>query len=132
MNSSTIAAVIVKIEGERESFFQTFCYILSHCGVKKGYQAVTWFRKSLLVKSQDEEEPKITSCPICGGDFERVYYYGKYGEFHPVVPPDKPYEGLVEAEGWHPVNTEKFVKPTFEYASTIELNEILKGLALTN
>jgi len=121
----------VKNEGERESVFQTFCYILSHCGVKKGYQTVTWFRKSLLVKSQDEEEPKITCCPVCGADFEEVYFDGEYD---PVVPPDKPYEGLVEPEGWYPVNTIPEVpkSPDFEYSPYKELDDTLKGIALAN
>lgn len=33
----------VKETGERNSVFQTFCYLLSHCGIKKGYQTATWF-----------------------------------------------------------------------------------------
>jgi len=86
-----------KNERERESVFQTFCYILSHCGTKKGYQTVTWFGNLSYSKMPRPDEPKITNCPLCGGDFEEIYYYEVY---HPVVPPDKPYEGLVDAEGW--------------------------------
>ena len=120
----------VKNEGERESVFQTFCYILSHCGVKKGHQTVTWFGDLSYSKLHVEKEPKITKCPVCGGDFEEVYYEEL---FHPVVPPDKPYEGLVESDGWHPVETLMLEQnPRFDYASTMDLNETLKGLTTAN
>lgn len=120
----------VKNEQERRSVFQTFCYILSHCGVKKGHQTVTWFGSLSYSKLQVEKEPKITKCPVCGGDFEEVYYEEL---FHPVVPPDKPYEGLVGSDGWHSVKTMEFdASNGFDYASTRELNEVLKGLALAN
>lgn len=120
----------VKNENERESVFQTFCYILSHCGIKKGHQALTWFGDLSYSKLPVEKEPKITHCPVCGGNFEEVVYEEV---FHPVVPPDKPYEGLVLAEGWHPVGTLVFEKDyRFDYASTLDLNEILKGITTTN
>ncbi|MEM4391711.1 MAG: hypothetical protein QXG67_02870, partial [Candidatus Nitrosotenuis sp.] len=73
----------VKNEGERRSVFQTFCYVLSHCGVKKGYQTVTWFGSLSYSKLPVEKELKITSCPVCGGEFEEIYYAEL---FHPVVP----------------------------------------------
>lgn len=90
----------VKNEGERNSVFQTFCYILSHAGVKKGYQTVTWFGNVSYSKMPMEKEPKISKCPVCERDFIKIYYFKAV---HPVVPPDKPYEGLVDAEGWYPV-----------------------------
>ena len=52
-----------------------------------------------------------------------------------MVLPDKPYEGLVDPEGWHLVETENVWYPKeyrFDYAPTKELNEILKGLAMSN
>jgi len=51
-----------------------------------------------------------------------------------VVPPDKPYEGLVEPEGWYPVNTMPEVpkSPNFEYSPYKELDDTLKGIALAN
>lgn len=56
---------------------------------------------------------------------------------HPVVPPDQCYEGLVDSDGgWYPVNTipeDELKKPYhFEYASTRDLNETLKGIAEAN
>jgi len=76
------------------------------------------------------KEPKITCCPVCGADFEEIYFDGEYD---PVVPPDKPYEGLVDAEGWYQVGSGPEKAPTdFDYATTKDLNELLKGLALAN
>ena len=119
----------VKDAGERHSVFQTFCYLLSHCGVKSGYKTVTWYGKLSYSNLHVEKEPKITKCPVCGGEFEEIYYLEL---FHPVVPPSKPYEGLVDAEGWYPVGTEHDIPTDFDYAPTRELNENLKGLALAN
>lgn len=120
----------VKNEEERESVFQTFCYILSHCGIKKRCQTLTWFGDLSYSKLHVEKEPKITKCPVCGGNFEEIYYEEL---FHPVVPPDKPYEGLVLADGWHTVKTEVLENNyRFDYASSRFLNEILKGIAIVN
>lgn len=117
----------VKDLGWRDSVFQSFCYLLSHCGIKKGVHSVSWIGRLSYSKLKVEKEPKITKCPVCGGDFEEVYYEEL---FHPVVPPDKPYEGLVESDGWYPVETLVFEKDCrFDYAPTIDLNETLKGLA---
>jgi len=122
----------IKICEERESVFQTFCYLLSHCGIKKGYHALTWVGGLSYSKLKVEKEPKITKCPICGGDFEEIYYAEGY---HPIVPPDKPYEGLVDAEGWYPVFTDpdpKISEYRYDYAPATDTNETLKGLAMAN
>ena len=119
----------VKEVGERDSVFQTFCYLLSHCGIQKGYQVVTYFGGLSYSKLHVIKEPRITRCPLCNGEFEEIYYEEP---FHPVIPPDKHYEGLVDAEGWYPVKTCEYSEPSFEYAPTRDLNELLKGLALTN
>src|SRR3972149_647770 len=118
----------VKDVGERRSVFQTFCYILSHCGVQQRYKSVTWFGGVSYSNLQVEKEPKITKCPICGGGFEEIYYAG---EVHPVVPPDKPYEGLVDAEGWYSVETKKeWTKiDRYEYALNKEVYYANKGVA---
>jgi len=126
----------VKDKGERRSVFQTFCYLLSHCGINKDYKAVTWYGSLSYSNLHVEKEPRITKCPLCGGDFEEIYYLGEHGVFHPVVPPDKPYQGLVEPEGWYPVETmpESEIRGnySFDYSSIRELNETLKGLAMAN
>lgn len=119
----------IKIGEERESVFQTFCYLLSHCGIKKGKHSVTWVGDLSYGKLKLEKEPKITCCPVCGGKFMPIYYDGA----HPPVPPDQYYEGPVDSDGgWHIVNTEKFVEPTFEYAPTRELNDAIASVALPN
>lgn len=119
----------VKETGERKSIFQTFCYLLSHCGVKKGYQTVTWFGNLSYSKLKVEKEPRITKCPLCNGEFEEIYYEELH---HPVIPPNKHYEGAVEGEGWYPVKNYEHSEPSFEYAPTRDLNELLKGLAGIN
>jgi len=122
----------IKICDDRESVFQTFCYLLSHCGIKKRHHAMAWIGSLSYSKLKVEKEPKIICCPICGGNFEEVYYYEV---FHPVVPPDKFYEGLVDAEGWYPVFSEPVLEISeyrFDYAPTIDLNETLKGLSMAN
>ena len=89
---------------------------------------MTWFGGVSYSNLQVEKEPKITKCPICGGGFEEIYYAG---EVHPVVPPDKPYEGLVDAEGWYSVETKKeWTKiDRYEYALNKELYYANKGVA---
>jgi len=77
-----------------------------------------------------EKEPRISCCPICGGDFMPIYYDG----IHPVVPPDSNYEGLVDDDGgWYIVETYEPAMPTdFDYSPFRDLNELLKGFTLAN
>lgn len=119
----------VKEAGERESVFQTFCYLLSHCGVKKGYQTVTWFGSLSYSKLPVVKEPRITKCPLCNGEFEEIYYEEP---IHPIIPPDKHFEGAVDGEGWYSVFTVEYEEPKYEYAPTIDLDELLKGLIESN
>jgi len=86
----------VKIKDERESVFQTVCYLLSHCGIKKRHQSVTWYGKLSYSNMPRQKTEKITKCPICGGKFEKIIQYS----IHPVVPPNKTYFGLVDLEVW--------------------------------
>jgi len=119
----------VKEAGERESVFQTFCYLLSHCGIKKGYQTVTWFGNLSYSKLHVEKESRITKCPLCNGEFEEIYYEEP---IHPVIPSDKHFEGAVDEEGWYPVIIVEYKEPRYEYAPTRDLDELLKGLTLTD
>ncbi len=118
----------IKICDERESVFQTFCYLLSHCGIKKQNHTLTWLGSLSYSKLKLEKEPTITDCPICGRKFVEIYYEG----VHPVVPPDQPYEGLVDYWDWFEVKTmpelERFEPYKFEYAPTRDLDEILNSL----
>ena len=121
----------VKDKGFRNSVFQTFCYLLSHCGVKKGSHSVSWIGSLSYSKLKVEKEPRITCCPVCQGKFVEIYYDSSYG-VHPVVPPDRIYEGLVEDDGcWYPVKTfERPVSdsPCYEYHPKTQINDILKTL----
>jgi len=115
-------------KGFRKSVFQTYCYLLSHCGVKKRNHTVTWVRGLSYSKLHVPKIESLTNCPACGRKFIEIYYDG----IHPVVPPDRQFEGLVDSDGrWYPVENEPEQMPTdFEYAPTRDLNEILRGIAL--
>ena len=123
----------VKDVGLRNSVFQTYCYILSHCGIKKKCHSVSWIGELSYSKLRVEKEPKITQCPICQGEFVPVYY-DYNGGIHPVIPPDKIYEGLVDDDGgWYPEKTMEYdPNYTFGYAPTRELNDTLQSLAESN
>lgn len=77
----------VKNEKERDSVFQTFCYILSHAGIKKGYQTVTWFGNVSYSKMPMEKEPKITCCPVGGDVFIEIFSSDKITNlpFYPKI-----------------------------------------------
>ncbi|MGB6463680.1 MAG: hypothetical protein WBF38_05600 [Nitrosotalea sp.] len=119
----------VKIGEERKSVFQTFCYLLSHCGIRKKYHVVTWIGGLSYSKVPSEKEPKITCCPVCSSEFASVYYEGE----HPIVRPERHFEGLVDSDDhWKIVETgERFDDKYyhFEYAPTRALNDIIKSLA---
>ena len=89
----------IKNHGKRESVFQTVSYLMSHCGIKKGYHTVTWIGRLSYSKLKIEKEPPNTHCPCCGEKFVEIYCDG----FDPVVPPGKMYEGLVDSEDWYEV-----------------------------
>lgn len=76
-----------------------------------------------------EKEPRITKCPLCNGEFVEIYYEEP---FYPVIPPDKHFEGVVDADGWNPVFTVEYAESEYGYAPTRELDELLKGLATAN
>jgi len=52
--------------------------------------------------------------------------------FHPIIPPDKHFEGAVEGEGWYLVIRAEYSEPKYEYAPTRDLDELLKGLTTAN
>lgn len=118
----------VKIAEERKSVFQTFCYLLSHCGIRKKHHTVTWIMGLSYSKVPSEKEPKNTCCPACGGEFVPVYYEG----VHPIVTSERHFEGLVDSDGhWKTVETGEWLGNEyyrFDYAPTRTLNEVLKSL----
>ena len=86
---------------------------------------MTWFGNLSYSKLKVKKEPRITKCPLCNGEFEEIYYEEP---FHPIIPPDKHFEGAVGGEGWYNVFTVEYEEPKYEYAPTRDLNELLKGL----
>ncbi len=122
----------VKIGEERKSVFQTFCYLLSHCGIRKKHHVVTWIGELSYSKVPSEKEPKITCCPVCKSEFVQVYCE----IMHPIVLSERHYEGLIDSDGsWHRVVTGERIENEdyrYDYAPTRELNEILKSLAEAN
>ncbi len=123
----------VGIKGIRKSTFQTLCYLLSHCGVRKGNHTVTWFGELSYGKLPVEKVEPLTHCPACGRKFIEIYHDG----IHPVVPPDIDFDGFVQSDGrWYEVGTEPEPNPNeterFDYSSYRDVNENLKGLTLAN
>lgn len=120
----------VKYSEERRSVFQTFCYLLSHCGVKRGSHSLTWIGSLSYSKLKIENEPNLGKCPICGSKFVEIYHDG----VHPVVPPDKLYEGLVDSADWYGVETVPKSEWTkvecYEYAMEKELYNANSGISL--
>ncbi len=117
-------------KGKRKTILGTFTYLLSHAGVKKGRHSVTWVGEMSYGKLKIDKRPNVGKCPACGRKLVPIYYVGK----HPPVPPDKPFEGFVDAEGWYEVKTLDFDNKSdykFEYDSRKETNEILKSLAIS-
>jgi len=118
----------IKFLGFRESVFQTICYLLSHCGIKKGHHTLTWLGNLSYSKLKLEKEPDSTICPLCGRKFIEIYHDG----VHPVVPPDKMYFGLVDSGDWYPVQTVPKSEWTradrYEYALEKELYNANLGI----
>jgi hypothetical protein len=120
---------LIKNKGFRESVFQTFYYLLSHCGIKKGSHSLTWFGDLSYSKLKIEKEPDYNICPACGKKLVPIYSESP----DPLIPPDKIFEGFVDSEGWYEVKStpEYDVKEyyQFDYAPIRDVNEVLKGLA---
>jgi len=91
----------IKNFGERKSVFQTVSYLMSHCGIRHRTHTVTWIGSLSYSKLRLEKEPPLTKCPCCGEKFVVIYHDG----VHPVVPPDRMYEGLADGEDWYLVET---------------------------
>lgn len=121
---------IIIYKGIRKTVFGTFCYLLSHCGVKKGRHTVTWIGKLSYGKLKVEKEPNSGKCPVCGEKLRPIYHKG----VHPMIPPDKEFEGFDESEGWCLVKTKPKNELTkmerYEYIMTQELYAANRGINL--
>jgi len=118
---------LIKYAGTRKSVFHTFYYLLSHSGVNKKFHSISWLGVLSYSKLEVKEEPKISRCPLCEGEFVEIYYDG----FDPPIPPDKFFEGVLDSDGWYQVNTmpEQEINDSYEYAPTRELDYLLRGMA---
>jgi hypothetical protein len=118
----------IKYKGPRDSVFQTFCYLLSHCGIRKGFRSLVWTGVLSYGKLKLEKEPETNICPCCKVKLVEIYKE----EYDPVVPPDDYFEGFVDPEGWYQIHIENTLVDDYDYSSTRHLNEILKGIATAN
>lgn len=122
---------VVINKGFRKSVFGTFYYILSHCGIKKGFQAVTWFGKwSSYSKLTLEKKPNSDICPACGRKLVPLSYKGT----NPPAPPDQYFSGFVDPAGFYEVETipksEWTSHDRYEYTLNQSLYYANKGINL--
>ena len=118
-------------KGIRKTLFGTFCYLLSHCGVKHRRHSVTWLGKlsygQLRIKNKSEPQ----KCPACGKKLEYIWYDGADSG----IPPDEEFEGFVDCEGWHPVKTDanwNMSEPNYEYDPRRVVDEYLRSISEAN
>jgi len=120
----------IKDIGIRESVFQTFYYLLSHCGIKKGFHALTWFGAASYSKLILEKEPDSTVCPLCGRKLVSIYHDG----VDPPVPPDEYFEDFVDSADWFEVmsipESELTKQDRYELVLEKELYVANKGIEL--
>lgn len=109
----------------RKSVFQTFCYLLSHCGIKKGFRSLIWMGALSYGKLKLEKEPETNLCPCCNVKLVEIYKEG----LDPSVPPDQFFEGFVDSDGWCLVKTRTEPSNSFQYSSISELNWVLQSIA---
>jgi len=70
---------IVKNLGVRDSVYLTAFYQLSHCGVKKGFQTVTWVgalsnRNYHKLDPAPKPKPIMAECSVCGAELRSVLW----------------------------------------------------------
>ncbi len=122
----------VKDVGVRESVFQTFFYLLSHCGVKRSHHVLVWFGDASYSKLPSEKEPDSTICPLCNDKLVPIYHEGE----HSGIPPDEVFEGFVDSVDWYEVKTVPKSEWTkvdrYEYALERELYVANSGISFSN
>ncbi len=115
----------LKYKGLRNSVFQTFCYLLSHAGIKKGQRSIVWLGKLSYVKLPLEKEPDFNVCPCCMVKLVPIHYIGTAQ----VIPPDEYFQGFIDPGGWCEVKHWEVPIGSYEYAPIGHVNDILKGIA---
>lgn len=121
--------------GPRDSIFATVVYQLSHAGIRKGRQTLTWFGNLSYYaysKLNIEKEPKIEElCPACQSKIRVIYYRGQ-----DTPPPDVRMEMFVDPAGWYylePIGKTGVTKiERYEYARNQELYFANKGISVTS
>ena len=89
---------VTKNLGLRKSVIGTISYLLSHAGVKKTYQAVSWFGALSYNKFHCEKEPDEDNlCPYCFSVLRKLLWEG--GQDRPPPLPED-FEGLTDLEGF--------------------------------
>jgi len=120
----------IKDVGIRKSVFQTFYYLLSHCGIRKRFHVLVWFGDASYSKLPSEKEPDTTICPLCNDKLVPIYHEGE----HSGVPPDEVFEGFVDFSDWYEVKTipeSEWTKiERYEYALEKELLIANSGISL--
>ncbi|MHB8546603.1 MAG: hypothetical protein ACYDAJ_07550 [Nitrosotalea sp.] len=112
---------LVKNLGVREKegeIFQTYFYLLSHCGIKPKNHTVIWFGNMSYSKLKVEEEPEITACPVCKAKLRPIYYSGSLW----APPPETEMELFCNPDGWHLLSR---VKPIDTRASTEKTHDMI-------
>lgn len=116
----------IKYMGKRKSIFQTFCYLLSHAGIKKGYRSMVWVGDLSYGKVPTlEKEPPTNICPCCKVKLVPIHYVG---EISPI-PPGQYFEGFIDPGGWYEVKIGEAPTGSYEYAPIAYVNEILKSIS---
>ena len=105
---------------------------MSHAGIRAKNHVLTWLGDLSYCKLDLNLEPESAGCPICSQRLVPIWYDG----IHPVVPPDRQYEGLVDVDGWHLVETMSYSKSSpecsFEYHEIKCVNDVLESLSMSN
>jgi hypothetical protein len=95
---------VIKNKGIRDNLHSTIYYQLSHAGVSKGVQSITWFGSlSYRAKYSNyfkiDEEDESGYCDFCGCMLVNFGYVGQ------DRPPDYEFVGLVDSKDWIPLET---------------------------
>lgn len=96
---------VVKNLGVRDSVYQTAFYQLSHCGVKKGVQTVTWFgelsnRNYKNLNPAPKFKPSRPKCPVCETSLKPVRWDPDVSIILERGSRDSPLEGCLEGGYW--------------------------------
>jgi hypothetical protein len=124
---------VVKNLGIRQGseIFQTYFYLLSHCGIKPKNHTIIWFGKVSYSKLKVDEDPEISACPVCKAKLRLIYYSGSLW----APPPETEMELFCNPDGWHllervkPIDIRTFAEKSHDRVN-YELYYANKGVCL--